>query len=195
MLLTICLSAHRNFINRFLLLLLPVFLGMATAAQTDKPMADTLARMAIADQQAAGIPPAGIVFGTVEWRRFKDSVFASNYAKASFMFSLSGYPGYDRVGEEGSHNFWMIVQHSDSWPEFQKEVLVAMGKEVKRNNAAPADYAYLIDRVRINAGQKQVYGTQFEFDSEEGKYQLRLPVDDAALLSFEKKFFNGNSVT
>jgi len=35
----------------------------------------------------------------------------------------------------------------------------------------------------------QVYSTQFEHNDEENLYQLRLPVDDARLLSFEKEFF------
>lgn len=159
-------SSIRQSAIRFLLLLLPVLCGMRADAQKNKPMADALARMAVADQQAAGIPPEGIIFGTPEWKRFRDSIFAANYSRISQMFSLAGYPGYDRVGEEGSHNFWMMVQHCDSWPEFQKEVLVEMGKEVNRNNAAPADYAYLVDRVKINAGQKQVYGTQLTFNTD-----------------------------
>ncbi len=47
-----------------------------------------------------------------------------------------------------------------------------------------------LDRFLMACGMPQVYGTQFEFNEEEGKYQLRLPIDDAAILAFEKKFFN-----
>jgi hypothetical protein len=47
-----------------------------------------------------------------------------------------------------------------------------------------------LDRFLMACGLAQVYGTQFEFNEEEGKYQLRLPIDDGNILGFEKKFFN-----
>ena len=47
-----------------------------------------------------------------------------------------------------------------------------------------------LDRFLMAIGLSQAYGTQFEYNEEEGSYQLRLPVDDAHLLAFEKKFFN-----
>lgn len=50
--------------------------------------------------------------------------------------------------------------------------------------------AATLDRFLMSLGQPQVYGTQFEHDKESGQYQLRLPIDDNAVLSFEKKFFN-----
>ena len=50
--------------------------------------------------------------------------------------------------------------------------------------------ASALDRFLMANGMPQVYGTQFEFNEEDGKYQLRLPIDDANILNFEKKFFN-----
>ena len=50
------------------------------------------------------------------------------------------------------------------YPVFQKKVLKAMNKEVKKGNANPSDYAYLYDRVKVNAGEKQKFGTQLDFD-------------------------------
>ncbi|MFA6004312.1 MAG: hypothetical protein WC881_09615 [Elusimicrobiota bacterium] len=47
-----------------------------------------------------------------------------------------------------------------------------------------------LDRFLMSAGLPQVYGTQFEHDPETNRYQLRLPIDDGALLSWEKKFFD-----
>ena len=46
-----------------------------------------------------------------------------------------------------------------------------------------------LDRFLMAISQPQVYGTQFEHNPEDNRYQLRLPIDDAAVLSFEKKFF------
>jgi hypothetical protein len=46
------------------------------------------------------------------------------------------------------------------------------------------------DRFLMSNGLPQVYGTQFEHNADENKYQLRLPIEDAHVLSYEKKFFN-----
>lgn len=71
-----------------------------------------------------------------------------------------GYPGFKQVGEKSSSNFWLLVQHADAYPAFQRQVLKLMQAEVKRKNASPSNYAYLTDRVAQNAGQPQEYGTQ-----------------------------------
>lgn len=74
-----------------------------------------------------------------------------------------GYPGVAQVGEESAHNFWLLVQHADAYPSFQRQVLKSMLPEVKRKNTSPVDYAYLTDRVAINAGQLEEYGTQVTY--------------------------------
>lgn len=71
-----------------------------------------------------------------------------------------GYPGIRQVGEKSSSNFWLLVQHADAYPAFQRQVLKLMLPEVKRKNASPSNYAYLTDRVAENSGQPQEYGTQ-----------------------------------
>lgn len=47
-----------------------------------------------------------------------------------------------------------------------------------------------LDRFLMSIGLPQVYGTQFERNEEENRYQLRLPIDDASVLHFEKRFFD-----
>jgi len=51
-----------------------------------------------------------------------------------------------------------------------------------------------LDRFQMSLGLPQTYGTQFEHDAENNRYQLRLPIDDASVLHFEKRFFNVPSV-
>lgn len=74
-----------------------------------------------------------------------------------------GFPNYALVGKTSSHNFWLLVQHCDDDPAFQGQVLALMGEEVRRGNADPRDYAYLVDRVNLNTGKSQVYGTQVTY--------------------------------
>ncbi|RSK35280.1 DUF6624 domain-containing protein [Hymenobacter metallilatus] len=76
-----------------------------------------------------------------------------------------GYPGFRQVGEKSSGNFWLLVQHADAYPDFQRQVLNLMLPEVKRKNASPINYAYLTDRVAINAGQPEEYGTQVVYEN------------------------------
>ncbi len=43
-------------------------------------------------------------------------------------------------------------------------MLAAMDKEVKKMNANSNNYAYLYDRVKVNAGEKQLFGTQVTYE-------------------------------
>lgn len=74
-----------------------------------------------------------------------------------------GYPGIRQVGEQSANNFWLLVQHADAYPDFQRQMLKRMLPEVKRKNASAVNYAYLTDRVAVNAGQPEEYGTQVEY--------------------------------
>jgi hypothetical protein len=76
------------------------------------------------------------------------------------LFKQHGFLGFEEVGKKGSHNFWLIIQHSDQDPKFQDDVLQEMKKHIERKNADGTDYAYLIDRVNVNTGKLQMYGTQ-----------------------------------
>jgi hypothetical protein len=85
-----------------------------------------------------------------------------NQIEAKKIFERYGFPGYDLVGEKGSMHFFLLAQHSDNDPSFQEQVLVALKGQVDRKNTDPKLYAYLLDRVRVNKGEKQVYGTQLQ---------------------------------
>ena len=117
------------------------------------------------DQIAAAPRPNGefINYPNENWGKFKDSVFATNKNRTESLFKKYGYLGINELGEDGSNNFWFFVQHSDKFPEFQKNVLKSMEKEVKKGNANPDNYVYLLDRVNVNGGEKQYFGTQADY--------------------------------
>ena len=118
------------------------------------------------DQIAKNLPQGKYLAYTKEqWSRFRDSVQTNLKFRVEEMFDKYGFLGYNKVGKEGSTHFWLIVQHSDKYPKFQKKVLKAMNKEAKKGNASLTDYAYLYDRVKVNAGEKQKFGTQLSYDS------------------------------
>jgi hypothetical protein len=123
--------------------------------------------MVVVDQIAANVPK-GVYkeLSREQWEKFQDSVFASHKIRVEAMFDRYGFLGFDKVGKEGSQHFWILVQHCDKYPEFQKKVLSVMDKEVKRQNANSNNYAFLYDRVKVNAGEKQLFGTQVTYEVE-----------------------------
>lgn len=136
----------------------------------NQDLADELKRMAEIDQVAAYIPQGKYKeWSSEKWNQFKDSVFVKNQTRVEQIFNEYGFVGYDLAGKEGSGNFWLIVQHSDHNPDFQQSVLDKMKIEVEKQNADPTTYGLLLDRVSLNTGKKQVYGTQVDYNIETGQ--------------------------
>jgi hypothetical protein len=63
-----------------------------------------------------------------------------------------------------------MVQHSDGDPDFQSKVLDKLKIEVDNRNADGRDFGLLTDRVKINKGEKQIYGTQLTYNSQGQAY-------------------------
>jgi hypothetical protein len=72
-----------------------------------------------------------------------------------------GWPTYRLVGKKGSIAAWLLLQHADYNLAFQKKCLKLLQKAVKEKQADKGSLAFLTDRVLVNSGKKQVYGTQF----------------------------------
>lgn len=100
-----------------------------------------------------------------------------NYFLLKDIFAKYGFPNHDLVGQEGSSNFWLLVQHQDRHPAFQDSVLTKMKIEVDAHKASGRNYAYLVDRVKVNTGQQQIYGTQLELNEEHTSYIPKNVID------------------
>jgi len=107
-----------------------------------------------ADQSTATIKPADSAAATYQ------RVIRSNYPIVSSIFKEFGYPGYDLVGKEVSNKYFLLVQHSDFDVQFQQNVLKEMKNQVDKQNASGQSFAYLTDRIELNSGRPQIYGTQ-----------------------------------
>jgi hypothetical protein len=94
-----------------------------------------------------------------------------NFIKVNKLFDKFGFPGFKEVGKQSSHNFWLLVQHFDKEPNFQEKVLKKMKVEVDSNNTSKSNYAYLVDRVKVNTGQLQIYGTQMVLNKDSTSYE------------------------
>jgi hypothetical protein len=107
-----------------------------------------------------------------------------NTAWLKDVIERHGWPGKTLVGEDGAHAAWILVQHADIHPPFQKKCLELLTAAVKKNDASPQDMAYLTDRVRVADKQKQIYGTQLR--ETEGKLEPH-PIEDEAQVDERRK--------
>ena len=109
-----------------------------------------------------------------------------NTTELKDIFNQYGFVGYDIAGQKGSHNFWLLVQHQDKDVDFQRAVLEQMKVAAENKNASYQDYAYLLDRVNVNQGQPQVYGTQMTFNADTTSY-IPMPLTEPEKLNKRRK--------
>lgn len=64
-----------------------------------------------------------------------------------------GYPTTKLIGKTGMRAWWILAQHQDLDQDLQKQCLAHC-------DFAPNEYALLTDRVLVNTGKPQKYGTQ-----------------------------------
>lgn len=76
------------------------------------------------------------------------------------VVAAHGWPGASLVGSAGAHAAWLLAQHADADPAFQRECLGLLTAAVEAGEATERELAYLTDRVLLAEGKPQVYGTQ-----------------------------------
>jgi DNA-directed RNA polymerase subunit RPC12/RpoP len=87
-------------------------------------------------------------------------VDGENLAWLRDLIAEVGWPGRSMAGEDGAHAAWLLAQHADQDPAFQRRCLDLMMEAVKRGEATLSELAYLTDRVLLAEGKPQEYGTQ-----------------------------------
>ncbi len=146
----------------------------------DEDLSAELARMAGEDQRIRR-PPKGSARTMVrrldpktamDYRR----IDAENAGRLGQILSDHGWPGKSLVGEQGAYDAWLIAQHADHEPAVQRQALELLTEAVARGEATPREFAYLTDRVRLNEGREQVFGTQMRPD--ENGLPVPAPVED-----------------
>lgn len=110
-----------------------------------------------------------------EWATVRQ-VDANNTTWLADLIATIGWPLLSRVGDEAATAAWLIAQHADDAPELQLIFHQQMTAATTLGESSPRLLAYLEDRIRINAGRPQLYGTQFVSD-DAGELRPQ-PVDD-----------------
>ena len=93
---------------------------------------------------------------------------ARNTARLKEIVAKYGWPTNSMVGEEAAAAAWLLAQHADQDPDFQRSVLALMEKLLPQGEANRSQYAYLYDRTH----RPQRYGTQGDCASP-GKWEPR----------------------
>jgi hypothetical protein len=146
----------KHFVIWWCLVVLQTFraVGQTTGTGVNQKLSSTIDSLYAADQNTARIKPADSAAAAYQ------RVIRTNFPTVKRILDMYGYPNYTLVGQESSHHYFLLVQHSDFDLSFQQQVLKIMRREVNNKNASGQQYAYLVDRIAINQGKPQVYGTQ-----------------------------------
>jgi hypothetical protein len=133
----------------------------------DPGLREELLRMAAADQDARTRldchprPSKGVSEQELAAAEHLRAVDAANTARMKTIIATRGWPGRRLVGDDGAQAAWLLVQHADHDPAFQRTCLELLGQAVQAGEADARHHAYLTDRVLLAEGNQQRYGTQF----------------------------------
>lgn len=119
-----------------------------------QPFIDSLAAMAEIDQAIRREP------WSEENRQKMNAIDSTNTAKLEALIAQYGFPTWKLVGREGSHNAWLIAQHSHALLPWY---LTQLRQAVQENNADNYDLAYMEDRFLMYQGRPQIYGSQMSW--------------------------------
>lgn len=162
----------KHLLFAIIVVLLPTFVTLGQEKIANPELARFIDGLAAEDQRPYERLKKNEITAEQAEKDFK-TVTANNVVHLKRIIKKYGYPSHKLVGKTSSHHFWMMVQHSDSDRAFQKKVLKLMLKKVKKNEASGQDYAFLVDRVRVNANQPQLYGTQIVVNDVKNGYELK----------------------
>jgi len=94
-------------------------------------------------------------------KKWDSKIDQANTLELKKIIKKYGWPDIELVGKEASKGAWLIAQHADHDVKFQEYCLNLMKEKLKDNKIEPQYFAYLTDRVLVNQGKPQLYGTQF----------------------------------
>lgn len=88
-----------------------------------------------------------------------ETVDRENTARVRAIIDAQGWPGASIVGRKGSAAAWVLLQHADA--ASLKQYIAIMERAVEAKELDGSLFATSVDRVRIQEGLPQVYGSQF----------------------------------
>ena len=100
-----------------------------------------------------------------------------NAAKIIQIIDEHGYPGRTIVGDGQASTAWLVIQHAPL--ETQVKYLPLITEAAEKGELRKADWALLVDRIRMRQGKPQLYGSQVIRDEETGQWKFHDIEDEA----------------
>ncbi len=89
-------------------------------------------------------------------------VDGTNTANLVSLVKQCGWPRPRIHGEKAMDHAWLIAQHADNNQAAQRTFLLHLKQAVDDGDSPAYTYAFLVDRIALNEGKPQQYGTQVE---------------------------------
>ncbi|KAA5804620.1 hypothetical protein F1654_01020 [Alkalicaulis satelles] len=97
----------------------------------------------------------------------------ATHVRAGRWFTITDH------GSTAAQAAWVIAQHADHDPEFQRQALTLIEPLAREGDIRQSEFALLFDRVLVNMGQPQIYGTRGS--CVDGQWTARPIQDEAGL--------------
>ena len=119
---------------------------------------DTLAKVLIRDQKDRAV-------GKINLKTDKE-----NLEIVLGIIEYCGFPTLDKVGKDGMRATFLTLQHSTR--KIREKYLPLLIESAKKGDLSSRAVAMMEDRLLMESGEKQKYGTQFNTDKNTGKTKL-----------------------
>ena len=96
---------------------------------------------------------------TLDIRKIMREIDLKNGLRVQQIIDAYGWLGIDDIGEDANETLFLCIQHINELT-VQTKYLPLLREAVKQGNAKGWHYAFLTDRILMNQGKPQVYGTQ-----------------------------------
>ena len=97
-------------------------------------------------------------------------------ARLQAIIAARGWPGRSLVGDDGAHAAWLVLQHAPA--DVQRALLPTVRAAIRKGEGRLGDLALLEDRVMVNEGGAQRYGSSLRYASQGGGSQTLDPIAD-----------------
>jgi len=146
----------------------------APKASDENAWAARLRQMVVVDQYVrkftqegharAFSPAENLAFGQQIGSRMT-AVDVANTAEMKVLLEKHDWFGISEFGAQADNNAWLLVQHADQDPEFQREIVKRLEPLAASGETKPSHFALLFDRVALSYSDPakrmlQRYGTQ-----------------------------------
>ncbi len=153
--------------------------ALAATFSLNEPLRQELLEMAREDQESASESAADARDQTVQALRSWQA--RHRFERIHEIVAQHGWPGRSLVGEEGAHAAWLLVQHADLDPAFQRSCLDLMQAAYANLEVTARELSFLTDRVLLSEGKAQKYGTQGALGTPSPEEEARIDANRLAL--------------